>query len=277
MQIIGTHTTTYLLLSGIVPPRNLKLSKWIELQPGECSQLDFSTALSLCRSPDDIPVLVAFIPRITAQLKVSTETIEQTTKIAWNSAWDAILLSAFFQTEISFSLQSDVSASEIDSSSTVLAINYQMRGLMNTSPYVLNEDEAEWLSGNFYKAQKLLDNDRYQTAIHCLATYRWHTMPRVQMAILWAGIEAIFGASSEIRFRISLYIARFLYPDDVKGQTQMFAAVKKLYNTRSAAVHGSKIKGNVSKAIEDSADILCKLLIQCTNINSMPIESELVP
>lgn len=47
------------------------------------------------------------------------------------------------------------------------------------------------------------------------------------MAVIWAGIEGLFGVSSEIRFRLSICIARFLYPDDADKRKLIFEAVKK--------------------------------------------------
>ena len=102
-------------------------------------------------------------------------------------------------------------------------------------------------------------------------------MARVKLAILSAGIEGMFGASSEIRFRISLYVARFLHPDDAEQRRDVFDAARKLYNTRSAAVHGSKIKGDISTAVSESEAILCQLLRCCAERNSLPDEDELVP
>lgn len=110
-----------------------------------------------------------------------------------------------------------------------------------------------------------------------MATYRWYTLPRVRLAILWAGIEGLFGASSEIRFRISLYIARYLFPADPKLRKQLFDEVMKFYNVRSAAVHGSKIKGDATAAVAKLAEILSKLIRQCAVERSMPDETDLYP
>ena len=170
-----------------------------------------------------------------------------------------------------------MTANSISAESTLRATNLHMRGLMNEPPYQLTDDDSQWLANHFANARDLLEHERFQTAVHCLATYRWHSMARVQMAILWAGIEGLFGASSEIRFRISLYIARFLHAEDADQRQTVFDAVKKLYNSRSAAVHGSKIKGDTAAAVTESADILCVLLRRCTERDSLPDESELVP
>lgn len=43
-----------------------------------------------------------------------------------------------------------------------------------------------------------MNNESYQNGVHCLATYQWHSMPRARLAILWSGIEGLFGIDSEI-------------------------------------------------------------------------------
>ncbi len=57
----------------------------------------------------------------------------------------------------------------------------------------------------------------------------------------------------------------------------VFDAVKKLYDSRSAAVHGSKIKGDTSTAVSESAELLCQLLRRSAERKSLPDENELVP
>ncbi len=277
MQLIGTGDTTYILLSGITVPTDIALSDNVGLQPADTSHLDLMTALSACSHPDDIAVVAAFIPRITAQLKIVASTHKELAIITWNTAWDAILLSAICQTEVGFNLQSDTTASDIAADSNLRATNYHMYGLTNDPPHMLTVKEIEWITSHFGDARKLLDEDRFQMAVHCLASYRWHSIPRIKMAVLWAGIEGLFGASSEIRFRISLYIARFLYPNEVDTRQSVFNAIKKLYNSRSSAVHGSKLKGDINKAVEDSAETLHKLILQCVINKSIPLENELVP
>ena len=97
------------------------------------------------------------------------------------------------------------------------------------------------------------------------------------MAVLWAGIEGMFGASTEIRFRISLYIARFLHPDDTDAREHKFGLVKKLYSSRSSAVHGSKVKGDLAQSVETSAEILRDLIRQSIINRALPNEEDLVP
>ena len=277
MQEIGIGTETYILLSGITVSEEIALSDKIRLQPADTSHLDLPTTLAACTHPDDIAVAAAFIPRITAQMHIKAQTSKELAAIAWNSSWDVLLLGALFGTEVGFNLQSDVTSRSISADSMLRATNLHMRGLTNGVPYEITSDDSRWIADHFSNARQLLDHDRFQTAVHCLASYRWHSMPRVQLAVLWAGIEGMFGASSEVKFRISLYIARFLYPQEPERRRDLFDAVKKLYNLRSIAVHGSKIKGDSTSAVTESKAILCQLVRKCAERKSLPIENELVP
>lgn len=277
MQIIGTGNTTYILLSGIVAPSEIALSENVKLVPADTSHLDLETAISTCSRPDDIAVVAAFIPRITAQLKIDAPTPKKLATLAWNSSWDTLLLGAIFNTEIGLNIQSDTEASSISAQSNLHATNFHFHGVTQVSPHILTADEVTWITAHFNEARSLLDNEKFQTAVHCLASYRWHSMPRIKMAVLWAGIEGMFGASSEIRFRISLYISRFLHPVDADARKVKFDSVKKLYNSRSSSVHGSKVKGNLAQAVEESAELLKELIRQSIENRAIPNEDELVP
>lgn len=277
MKKILTGETTFILLSGLEVQSKVKLSNHVELQAADTSHLDLKTALATCSHPDDIAVVAAFIPRITAQFCITAETGKDLAAFSWNSSWDALLLSAIFHTEIGFNLQSDTSSNEITADSALRATNLQMRGINNDTPYKLTPKDVKWIEKHFQEARQMLDNDKFQTAVHCLASYRWHTIPRIKIAVIWAGIEGLFGASTEIKFRISLYTACFLYPDKQSERQETFNIVKNLYNTRSKAVHGAKIKKNINEDVEASARILEKLLKKCIEKRSLPDENELVP
>lgn len=277
MQVIGTGTETYILLNGLVVSEEIALSDQIKLQPADTAHLDLPTTLAACTHSDDIAVAAAFIPRITAQLHIKAETSKELAVIARNTAWDVLLLGALFGVEVGFNLQSDVTSRSISADSMLRATNLHMRGLTNGTPYEITSDDTRWIGDNFSNARQLLADERFQSAIHCLASYRWHSMSRVQLAVLWAGIEGMFGVSSEVRFRASLYIARFLHPQEHERRRDEFESVKKLYNSRSAAVHGSKIKGDITDAVTESQAILRQLVRKCAERNSLPVENELVP
>lgn len=277
MQVVVTGNETYILLSGLEVSEDISLTENVKLIPADTSHLDFQTAIATCSRPDDIAVVAAFIPRVSAQFKIVAPTLKELLIHAWNSSWDALLLGAIFHTEVGFNVQSDTEASSISSQTNLRATNFHFQGLTQSSPYKLNSDDVAWITMHFKEARLLLDNDKFQTAVHCLASYRWHPMPRIKMAVLWAGIEGMFGASTEIRFRISLYISRFLHPDNADARKKKFEKIKKLYDSRSSAVHGSKIKKDLAQAVEESAEILKELIRQSILKRAIPDEEELAP
>ena len=75
------------------------------------------------------------------------------------------------------------------------------------------------------------------------------------------GIEAIFGVSSELVYRISLLSAAVL---EARGDArrERFRSVKKLYSVRSKAVHGGRISiKKLKSGLDDSAQLLADLLL----------------
>lgn len=277
MPIDGSEDKTYILLSGIEIPTGVYLSQNVKLIPADTSHLDFNTAVSACVRPDDIAVVAAFISRISAQFEIVASTNKELATHVWNSSWDALLLSAIFHTEVSFNLQSDTEASSISAQSNLRATNLHFQGLTQSPPRTLSDIDITWINTYFNDAKVLLGNEKFQTAVHCLASYRWHSMPRIKMAVLWAGIEGMFEVSTEIRFRLSLCVARFLHPTDTVARKNKFELVKKLYNSRSSAVHGVKIKGDLNQSVEASAELLRELIYQSIIDRAMPNEEYLVP
>lgn len=278
MQIIGKNNKTYLLLSGIEISRKITLTDAVTFMFADTSHLDFHTAISTCRNPEDIAVVSAFIPRIASQFEIVASNAEELAIIAWNSTWDALLLSAIFNTEIGFHLQSDTEASKIDENSILYATNYHFNGMSNDK-YILSDPDIQWVEQNFNNARCLLDDEAFMLAVRCLSSYRWHSLPRIQLAVLWTGIEGLFKISSEIRFRVSLYIARFLYHNNKEKQLATFNHIKRIYNIRSKAVHGSRLKekDNDKEVVIESANILCDLIRKCIVNKSLPNEQDLVP
>jgi hypothetical protein len=147
---------------------------------------------------------------------------------------------------------------------------------MNDSP-ALSDADCTWLEQNFCHSQRLLSEHGFQNAVHCLATYHWHTLPRARLALLWAGIEGLFAVDSEIVFRVSLYSAKFLAPDDPSQQKQIFSDVKRLYGVRSKAVHGGKLKGDPHDSVVESVALLGRLVRACIEQQRLPVPEQLVP
>jgi hypothetical protein len=73
----------------------------------------------------------------------------------------------------------------------------------------------------------------------------------------------------ERRSSVSLYIANFLGENEAQAQ-QIFKQVRKIYSSRSSAVHGNKTKDNLESAVEESANLLTRILRRCAELNKLP-------
>lgn len=144
----------------------------------------------------------------------------------------------------------------------------ELRALLSDI-YNISEEDELWLEKYYKTAYKLLEKDSFQTAVHTMASYRWHSVPRVQLAVIWSGIESLFNVNTEVSFRISLYIANFLGENEAQAQ-QIFKQVRKIYSSRSSAVHGNKTKDNLESAVEESANLLTRILRRCAELNKLP-------
>lgn len=266
---------TYLYINGIKIPRGIRIGKHAELLPAKPSYN--KTILDSFKDNDvTYGIALMFLPLVSSQLKVTCENSEQLARLSWNSLWDVGLLGALFDCESACNFQSNTSVSELKHDSRVKITNFHLRGL-SKSVYELSAEETNWLESNFIHARSLFDFEEFMNAIHCLSTYRWHTHPSAQLAIIWSGIEGLFNIDSELVFRLSLYISRFLYPDDKREREVLFNKVKKLYRQRSAAVHGSTIKGDAREGVKDSASLLSKIIYEFIRSKNIPNTDDLAP
>ena len=274
MPIIGQGQETYLYITGLSLSCNIKLASGISLLPVNCP-INWNCALSLLKNDVEIAIAVLCSHSIGAQLKIEASDSKELAIKTWNTQWDIILLSAILNSSMNWSLQSNVPIEKITSESRLNITNYNLHGII-VDPYVISAEETTWVQNNFSFAQKLLDNnDAFMTAVHAMATYTWHSMPRIQLAILWTGIEALFGVTSELSFRISLYIANFL-ADDVKEAKSLAYRVKKLYGIRSSAVHGNKLKDKDREMVKETAIFLQRLIRKCIANKMLPNIDELL-
>lgn len=184
------------------------------------------------------------------------------------------MLGALFNHNVICNIQSNQPIEKIAKAEYVHITNYELRALLSDVYHISEEDEA-WLKKHYKTAYKLLEKESFQTAIHTMASYRWHSVPRVQLAVIWSGIESLFNVNTEVSFRISLYIANFLGETEAQAK-QIFKKVRKMYSLRSSAVHGNKAKDNLKSAVVDSANLLNLILRRCAELNKLPDIDNLV-
>ena len=274
MKIVGNETETYLYINGISTSKEILLHDNIILAP-VLAPFHYGKVSDMLKNDVDFAVAAVSGRMIASQMRIFAANEEDLVRTAWNAAWDCILLGAIFHCEVMGNIQCDKPVEQLNEATSLNVTNYAFRAMLS-APYGLTEDDMRWIESYYPTAYKLLDNDPFMTAVHAMASYKWHSMPRVQLAILWSGIEALFNVSSEISFRISLYIANFLAGEDAAEAKELYGKTRKLYSSRSSAVHGSKIKGDIDGLVSESAELLNRIIRQCAELGALPNTQELV-
>lgn len=273
MGMIGRGNECYLYVNGISVSKPIWLHDTVCLCPAK-SAITWQEVMELFENDIDFSIAVLCNPTIASQFHIIGDDPEQLIANAWNSQWDCVLLSALFNHNVMCNLQSNQPIEQIVKAEYVHITNYELRALLSEIYHISEEDEA-WLERHYKTAYELLEKENFQTAVHTMASYRWHSVPRVQLAVIWSGIESLFNVTTEVSFRISLYIANFLGETEVEAQ-QIFKQIRKMYSSRSSAVHGNKTKDNLESAVVESANLLNRILRRCAELNKIPNVDDLV-
>jgi hypothetical protein len=128
---------------------------------------------------------------------------------------------------------------------------------------LLTKEDGDWTLKHFEDFNKLAaKSERFRFALEAAVDWRFSKNSRIGMARLWSGIEALFGVTSELVFRISLLCAFLLEPPG-ENRRQKFQAVKKLYGIRSKAVHGDELsEERLYEGMGNSFELLRDLLLR---------------
>lgn len=266
----------YLYLNGLSTLKEIQLNEGVVLLP-VTTTIHRGRVDELIENDIEYAAAILCGSTIASQLRISTDAddeVELAIK-AWNAVWNCILLGAVFRCDVMANMQCDKPVEELEKAQHLYVTNKYFRAVFS-DPYQLTQDDENWISLYYANAHDLLGKDPFLTAVHAMASYRWHSMPRVQLAVLWSGIEALFEASTEISFRISLYIANFLAGEDAAEAKRLFERTRKLYDFRSKAVHGGKIKGELDDLVSESAELLNRIIRRCVELGALPNKQELV-
>lgn len=274
MEKVDKSRGIYIYLNGIKPIEDIPLRDDVTLLPCSCNPTP-DMIINKCSSEIDIGVACIFLRSVSASLFITGKTPKELAISAWNSQWDAMLLAALYDREIGFNFQSDVAPENFHKANVFHITNYKFKGLNSGELKIISCEEKKWLQKHYKSAWELLDIERFHNAIHCLASYRWHTLPRAQMALIWSGIEGLFQIDYELSFRLSLYIAKYLAPGNIIEQKMIFDEVKKLYGTRSKAVHGGAIE-SLDDSVKLSACILRRIVMKAAEEGFLPGNDQLI-
>lgn len=126
----------------------------------------------------------------------------------------------------------------------------------------VSDEDAAWIYKHFGAFNRLAsESEAFRLALEAAIDWRYAKEPRLAVGRIWSGIEAVFGISSELVYRISSLCASLLEERGERRKAR-FQAVKKLYGLRSKAVHGEPLaQDQLVSAMNDSYRLLRELLL----------------
>lgn len=143
-------------------------------------------------------------------------------------------------------------------------LDFHLRMLVNQDSRTdgLSDEDVVWIRQYFDTFSRLAsDSESFRLGLEAAIDWRYSKEPRTAVARLWSGIEAIFGISSELVFRVSLLSACLLEPRG-EARKNRFESIKKLYGLRSKAVHGESMAAEkLAEALNESDRLLRELLL----------------
>jgi len=107
---------------------------------------------------------------VSACFRIAAETTRELAVKAWNSQWDAVLLSALHDCEVGHTFLSDVPPEDFPKARESHVTNYAFKGLNAGKVKKITPSEHRWITGHYSSAKMLLDDDRYRDAVHSLSS-----------------------------------------------------------------------------------------------------------
>ncbi|MFN3243689.1 MAG: hypothetical protein ACE37K_19440 [Planctomycetota bacterium] len=132
------------------------------------------------------------------------------------------------------------------------------------------KSDLDWVEEHLASLAELLEVTRFRLAVECLTTHQHEGSLRMTAASLWSGIEALFGVTSELRFRLASLAAAFLAPRG-DARVQRYRETKRLYDVRSKVVHGAAIESDaVTQHVLLARQLLAELLSRMIEAGRVP-------
>lgn len=271
IDCMAGETEQYIYTIGIQPEAPIRLDEFAVFESTECQpnedvvkSMTFDKGCSLY----DFGIAASHLWLVDGQVKIEDSNPANLAEKTWNSLTPLFYLSGLVDADILAPLQSSVPANKLTPSGRLHAIN--SANLCLPSKVVsLTKEQCITCEEQLAAGLALMENDSFRQAAHALWSCKWIPAPASQMAIIWSGIESLFGIKSELTFRIS-YEAAVLLDIGLEG----YKKIKKLYNERSRAVHSnSQIDNSI---VQESAELLRSLVLKCSILGSLPKEEALL-
>lgn len=143
---------------------------------------------------------------------------------------------------------------------------------------VISIDDLVWATSSigYFSNLPTKEKNRAMAALNAHNAAFRQTLPAMSILISWAGIESFFGIDSEITFRASLLLSKYLcsLPSD---QFELFQKAKSSYRLRSRIAHGASLNnGEDAKNAIQVATWLRSCILNSIEQKALPVEKTLL-
>jgi hypothetical protein len=133
----------------------------------------------------------------------------------------------------------------------------------------------EWVREYLGDFDRLGAEPRFRLAVHAFCNHNHTDDTRIMAATLWSGIEALFGIQHELRFRLAAFVAAVLEPRG-EARRDLYKRLKRMYDIRSKAVHGSQMEAaDLDAHVLETRRLVSRLLCAFTEAQRVYTEQEI--
>lgn len=138
----------------------------------------------------------------------------------------------------------------------------------------MNEAGAKWVADRWERTHRLIgEHKEFDLGVAAIEAAQFERNGALSMMSLWAALEAMFSRErSELRFRVSSYIAAYIEPFGL-ARRDLQKKLSKLYDKRSATTHGAVDVDN--DALFETLNVMRKVLVMMIDAGKVPTREEL--
>jgi len=138
----------------------------------------------------------------------------------------------------------------------------------------MDDAGAKWIADRWEKTQRLMDaHKEFDLGVAAIEAAQFQNNGALSMMSLWAALEALFSRErSELRFRVSSYIAAYLRPFGSERR-ELQKKLGKLYDKRSEIAHGAADIDN--DALFETLTVMRQVLLRMIDAGKVPTRADL--
>lgn len=138
----------------------------------------------------------------------------------------------------------------------------------------MNEASAKWVADRWEKTHRLIGaHKEFDLGVAAIEAMQFEKNGALSLMSLWAALEAMFSRErSELRFRVSSYIAAYLKPFGPE-RLELQKKLGKLYDKRSATAHGAFDIDH--DALFETVTVMRQVLLRMIDASKVPTREDL--